>query len=153
MEKLEKMLGEHPFFKGLDVKYLDVIKPGASSVQYQAGEMIYKEGDQADQFLLIRNGRVSVEIFAPPRGSLVVETIGADDVLGWSWLFPPYVRRFDARAIELTRAVALEGKALREKSETDPVLGYELLRRFSKIVVERLQAMRLQLVDIYGKHT
>jgi CRP-like cAMP-binding protein len=115
--------------------------------------MIYREGDEANQFLLIRDGKVAIEVFSARRGSLIIQTAGSGDVLGWSWLFPPYKRRFDTRAVEPTTAVALDGKFLREKAEEDYRLGYELLKRFSKIVVERLQATRLQLLDIYGKHS
>lgn len=151
MEELEKILAEHPFFEDLAPDLLEELASCASQVCYDAGQMIYQEGMGADQFLLVRDGRVAIEIFAPPRGSCVIQTVGPDEVLGWSWLFPPYRRRFDARAIESTTAIALEGKSLRERAEADHRLGYELLKRFSRIVVERLQAVRLQLLDIYGK--
>jgi CRP-like cAMP-binding protein len=114
--------------------------------------MIYKEGDEANQALLIQEGRVAIEIFAAQRGPLIIETLRFGDVIGWSFLFPPYRRRFDARAIEPTTAIALDGKSLRKKGEEDPRFGCELLKRFSAIAVERLQATRLQLLDVYGKH-
>jgi CRP/FNR family cyclic AMP-dependent transcriptional regulator len=137
MSEIEKMLTEHPFSKGLNPEFLGILGSYASDVHYDAGQMIYKEGEEANQFLLIRYGKVAIEIFAPGRGSRLIQTVRPGEVLGWSWLFPPYQRRFDARAIELTRALALDGRRL----------------RFSKIVVERLQATRLQLLDVYGKDT
>jgi CRP/FNR family cyclic AMP-dependent transcriptional regulator len=115
--------------------------------------MIYREGDEANQALLIREGKVAIEIFSAERGSLIIQTVGPGEVLGWSWLFSPFIRRFDTRVLESTVAVALDGRFLREKAEEDHRLGYELLKRFSRVVVERLQATRLQLLDVYGKHS
>jgi CRP-like cAMP-binding protein len=151
MEALEKILAAHPFFEGLAPDLVNLIAVSASHVNYDPGQMIYREGEEANQFHLIHFGKVAIEVFDSKRGSLVIQTVGPGDVLGWSWLFPPYKWNFDARAVELTRAVALDGKTLREKAEVDHRLGFELLKRFSRIVVERLHAMRLQMLDIYGK--
>ena len=151
MEKIEKILGEHAFLKDLDPKLLKVIAGCASSVSYDAGVSIYREEDDADQFLLIRQGKVAIEIFIPGRGPLTIQTIGPGDALGWSWLFPPYKRRFDARAVEVTTAIALDGTCLREMVEEDHDLGYELVKRFSQVAVDRLRATSRQLLDIYGK--
>lgn len=152
MQKTEKILAEHPFFEGLAASLLKTIAACATPVSYQAGQVIYHEGDPADQFLVILDGKVAIEIFSAQRGSLVIKTVAAGEVLGWSWLFAPYLRRFDARALKPTSAVALDGRVLREKAEADHRLGYELLKRFSSVVVDRLQATSLQLLDIYGKH-
>ena len=153
MEKVEKILGEHPFLEDLDPKWLKPIAECASHVSYEAGQMIYREEDDADQFLLILKGRVAIEIFVPGRGPLTIQTVGPGDVLGWSWLFPPHKRRFDAKVIEPTGGVALDGRCLREMAEEDHDLGYELLKRFAQVAVERLQAASRQLLDIYGKHS
>ena len=151
MEESEKIVREHPFFEGIDPDLMRTICTCATTVHYGPQEMIYREGDAADQALLIREGKVAIEIFSAERGSLIIQTVGPGEVLGWSWLFPPFTRRFDTRALESTVAVALDGRVLREKAEEDHRLGYELLKRFSRVVVERLQATRLQLLDIYGK--
>ena len=90
-----------------------------------------------------------MEIHAPPRGSIIIQTLDEGDVLGWSWLFPPYRWMSSAKAIELTRAIALDGKCLRGKSEEDHDFGYELLKRFARVIQERLQATRLQLINVY----
>ena len=151
MEKLEKNLADHPFFQGVAPDLIKTIAACAVEAHYQDGQMIYSESDPANQFLLILDGKVAIEIFSAQRGALTIKTLGPGEVLGWSWLFPPYRRRFDARALEKTSAIALDGKRLREKAETDHRLGYELLKRFSNVVVERLNATCLQLLDIYGK--
>jgi CRP-like cAMP-binding protein len=98
---------------------------------------------------LIRHGKVALEVHAPKRGPITIQTLSEGEVLGWSWLVRPYHWHFDARAVEVTRAIALDGECLRQKSENDCCLGYELLKRFSQLMVERLQAARFQLVNIY----
>lgn len=152
METLEPVLAEHPFLKGLEPRYLKLLVGCASNVRFNAGRHLFHEGEEANQFYMIRQGKVALEIHPVKRGSIILQTVGAGEVLGWSWLIPPYRWRFDARALELTRAIALDGKCLRTKSEEDHNLGYELLRRFSDIIVERLDATRLQLLDVYKSH-
>jgi CRP-like cAMP-binding protein len=152
METLERMLGEHPFFNGLDERYLAIIVGCASNARFDADKFIAREGEQADNFYLIRHGRVALEVFAPGRGEITIQTLGEGDILGWSWLIPPYRWRFDARAVEMTRAIALDGKCLRAKCEENHDLGYELLKRFVTIMASRLEATRLQILDLYGAH-
>ena len=118
---------------------------------FEQGGHLCREGAPADRFYVIRFGVVSVETFAPTRGPVTIETAGAGDVLGWSWLFPPHKWHFDVRAQTLVRALALDGVCLRGKCEADPVLGYEMVKRFAEVVVRRLEATQLQLLDLYGK--
>jgi CRP-like cAMP-binding protein len=153
METLERILAEHPFFKGLETPYLQLVVGCASNVRFDAGEFIFREGEEANEFYLIRKGKVALEIFAPDRGSITIQTIGEGEILGFSWLIPPYRWIFDARALELTLAIALDGKCLRTKCEEDHDLGYEFLKRFAYVIGQRLQAKRLQLLDLYGIHS
>ncbi len=150
METLERLLAEHPFFQGLDPRHLRLLAGCAANVRFDAGQFLFHEGEEADRFYLIRHGTAAVEIHAPERGALVLQTVGPGEVLGWSWLVPPCRCRFDARAAEPTRALALDGRCLRDKCEQDHDLGYELLRRFTPVIAERLEAARLQLVNVYG---
>jgi len=152
MQTLEPILTEHPFLKGLEPRYLKLITGCASNVRFKAGQFLFREGEEANQFYVIRQGNVALEIHGVEGRSIIVQTVGEGEVLGWSWLVPPYRWHFHARAVELTRAIALDGKCLRAKSEEDHNLGYELLRRFCHIIVERLDATRLQLLDVYGTH-
>lgn len=149
METLEPILAKHPFLKGLEPEHLKILVGCASNVRFNAGQFLFHEGEEANEFYMIREGKVAVQIQGAERGPIIVQTIGEGEVLGWSWLIPPYRWRFDAKALELTRAIALDGKCLRTKSEEDHDLGYELLRRFAGIIVERLEAARLQLLDVY----
>ena len=153
MESLKRILSEHPFFKELDEKYIDLITGCASNVRFNAGEFIFREGEDADKFYIIRHGKVALEIFAAERGSITIQTVEEGEVLGWSWLVPPYKWHFDARALELTRAIALDGKCLRKKCEENYEFGYKLMSKFVGIIVKRLQATRIQLLDVYGVHT
>jgi CRP/FNR family transcriptional regulator, cyclic AMP receptor protein len=118
---------------------------------FEAGQFLFREGESADTFYVIRNGRVQVETFSPEHGPIIIQTEAEGEVLGWSWLVPPYHWRFDARATEQVRVIAIDGKCLREKCEEDHNLGYELMKRFALIIAERLEATRLQLLDVYGK--
>jgi CRP-like cAMP-binding protein len=149
METLEPVLAKHPFLKGLEPQHLKILVGCASNVRFNTGQFLFHEGEEANEFYMIRGGKVAVQIQGAERGPITVQTIGEGDVLGWSWLIPPYRWRFDAKALELTRAIALDGKCLRTKSEEDHDLGYELLKRFAGIIVERLEAARLQLLDVY----
>lgn len=150
MEDLKKILAEHPFFKGLNEENFALIVGCASNVRFDAGQVILREGEEANQFYLIRSGKVTVELMTPNKGPVIIETLAEGDILGWSWLVPPYNWRFDAKAVELTRMIALDGKCLRNKCESDNRLGYELLKRFADIITKRLESTRLQLLDIYG---
>ncbi|MFO0792905.1 MAG: cyclic nucleotide-binding domain-containing protein [Candidatus Brocadiaceae bacterium] len=150
MHILESYLAEHPFLKGLEPHHIKTIADCASDIQFDAGQSILHEGDEANNFYVIRHGKIAIKLFSAERGSLTIQTIGAGEVLGWSWLIPPYRWRFDAQAIEITRAVALDARCLRNKCEQDHDLGYELLKRFSSIVAHRLEATCLQLLDFYG---
>lgn len=150
MQTLEPILAEHPFFKGLKPEYLQLVTGCASNVRFEAGTYIFREGEDATRFYLLRQGKVALEIFAAQRGSLTVETMEAGEVLGWSWLFPPYQWHFSGRVVEPTRAIALDGGCLRAKGEEDHDLGYELMKRVALILMERLQATRIRLLDLYS---
>ena len=108
------------------------------------------EGEDASRFYIIPEGKVALETVGPRPEPVTIQTVEAGEVLGWSWLFPPYRWHFSARVVEQTRAIALDGVCLRTKGEADHNLGYELVKRVAQVMMERLQATRLQLLDIYG---
>jgi len=111
---------------------------------------MFREGEPAEQCFLIREGKMALEIAAPGRGSIIVQTLGAGDVTGFSWLLEPHQWEFDGRAIEPVRALALDGTCLRGKCADDPRLGFELTQLFARLAIRRLQATRLRLLDVYG---
>ena len=110
-----------------------------------------REGEPADAFYVIRDGAVALETAVPGRGPAVLHTVHDGELLGWSWLVPPYRTAFDARSLGTTHAIALDGACLRGKCEADPALGYDLMKLISTVFVERLHDTRLRLLDLYGK--
>lgn len=150
METLERIIAQQRFFAGMDPQYLGLLVSCATNKRFKAGTYILKEGLEANEFYLIRSGRVSLEIQVPQRQPIVIETLSEGDVLGWSWLVSPHVWKFHARATEETALIGLDGKCLRRKCERNHDLGYEMLKRFSEILVERLEATRFQLLDVYA---
>ncbi len=149
IEGLQRTLAEHPFFRRMSEQARDLICGCASNRVFHDGDYVMREGDPADTFFLVRHGTVALEVHMPGR-RLVIETLGDGEVLGWSWLVEPYRVRFDSRAIGLVRALAIDGKCLRGKCEADCALGFEFYRTFLPVVVDRLTAARLQLLDMYG---
>ena len=152
MEGLERIVREHPFFSGMKEEFLELISGCAKNVRFEAGQYMFHEGQPADQFYLLRSGRVALQISAPER-TLTVQTVGEDEIVGASWLVPPYRWGFDAKALELTRAIAMDAACLRGKCEGDHDLGYEMMKRFMPILIQRLHATRLQILDVYGVHS
>ena len=149
METLQHILTAHRFFHDLPARHIETVVGCVSNVRFKAGKVIFDEGEEANHFYLIREGKVALRIHSERRGPLTILTLHAGDILGWSWLFPPYRWKFSAQTIEETRALAADGTCLREKAELDHDLGYELLKRFAHIVEERLEATRLQLLNVY----
>ena len=150
MKSMASVIAEVPLFKEMRPEYVELLSGCASNTKFDAGEYIYRQGEPADRFYVIRHGRVSQELFVPQRGPLTVRTVKEGEILGWAWLIPPYERQLDARAIVLTRALAIDGACLRGKCEQDPRLGYELMQMFAQVMVKTLQAARLQIMDVYG---
>jgi CRP/FNR family cyclic AMP-dependent transcriptional regulator len=150
MQRIDSILANHPFFQGMPPEHMQLIAGCATMARFSAGGRVFSAGEAAEHFSLVRHGTVALEIIVPGRGYVPIQTVGEGEILGWSWLFPPYRWHFDARALDLMRAFAFNGKCLREKCEQDHNLGYELMKRFAQVMAQRLQATRLQLLDVYG---
>lgn len=145
-----EILAVHPVFKAFDRETLDLLAGCARNEHFRAGETIYAEGDAAEKVYLIREGDVAVEISAPQHEPLVVETVRAGDVLGLSWMVPPYKHMSDARALNDVRAISLDAVCMRRKSETSPELGYQMFQHLVPHMFSRFRALRMQLLDVYG---
>jgi CRP-like cAMP-binding protein len=146
----EYVLGEQAFLKGLSPAHLMAIAECAHPVTFASGKYVFHEGDPANHFYILTYGQESLELYVPGRGSHVIQTVEKDEVLGWSWLFPPYRWHFDGRALTVVRAIDFNGMCLRAKCDADHDLGYDLMQRFAQTMMSRLQATRLQLLDVYG---
>jgi CRP/FNR family transcriptional regulator, cyclic AMP receptor protein len=147
METLQRVLTEHPFAHGLEERHLTLLTGCAANVRFEPSQIIFREGETANQFYLVREGKLAIEVFAAERGALTILTVGPGEVLGWSWLVLPFRWKFDACALESTRTIALDGKCLQTKAEQDHHLAYEVLRRIAQVMEGRLHATRLQLMD------
>ena len=147
---LEELLQRHPFFREMDPEVRKTVAGCATNERVEAGQYIFREGEMADKFFLLRDGKVALEISITGRRPLVVDTVGAGEVFGWNWIIPPYCWRADARATERSRLLSLDAKCLRGKMESDHRLGYEMYQRFFPVIARRLEGARLRLIDLYG---
>jgi CRP-like cAMP-binding protein len=153
MKTIAELLAEQPFFQGLDQGSLDFVAGCGRNVHYSAGDHILTQGEPAHTFYLLRSGSVALSFYVPQRGGVIIDTIDGGDVLGWSWLFEPYKWQFDAEARDDVAAVAFDGVCLRNKCDSDAQLGYLLVQRFAKVMLARLQSVRMRMLDIYGPGT
>jgi CRP/FNR family transcriptional regulator, cyclic AMP receptor protein len=151
MRTIDQLIAESPTFEGLPEEQLELIAGCAWNERIAAGTLMLREGEHAERFYLIRHGTVSLEIDAPGRGPLLIQTLHDGEVVGWSWLFAPHRWAMDGRAITDCSMVAFDGTCLRGKCEADHELGYQLMKRFAANLIDRLQGTRMQLIDIYGR--
>ncbi len=142
---------EHPFFAAFEPAHIQLLAGCARNHRFAAGEYLFHEGEPADEFFLIRHGKVALEIAAPGKAPIVFETLSDGEIAGASWLVPPFRWKFDARAMTLTRGIGLDAKCLRGKCDADHHLGYQMMKSFSSILVNRLDHTRLQILDVYGR--
>ena len=150
METLERLLLGHPFLAGIDPAFGRLLVGCARNARFAAGDFLFREGEPADVFYLLREGSVALEVNVPGRAPLVIATLGAGELVGASWLVPPYRWNNDARATAPARAFGMDAACLRRKSEADHHLGYEMMKRLMPVMVKRMHAARQQLLDVYG---
>ncbi|MCX5783933.1 MAG: cyclic nucleotide-binding domain-containing protein [Elusimicrobia bacterium] len=153
MRTIDEIIKEHPFFKGLDQKYIELIAGCGFNAKYEAGDVICQEGEQARHFYMIRQGMVSIEIIGPGGKTMVVRSLEPGNIVGYSWLIPPYKYKFVNRVMEPSTLTVFDGNVIRSMCEKDPKMGYELLKRVTQVVVERLNNSRSQFFDLYGRNT
>ncbi|WP_210748508.1 cyclic nucleotide-binding domain-containing protein [Actinomadura latina] len=139
-------LAREPFLHGMRSADLARLATTARVAGFPAGRRIIAQSEPAERFWLIREGTVALDLHTPERGTVVVDMFGPGSALGWSWLFRPYQWRFGATACTDVRAVEFDGRLIRTLCAVDPALGYELTRRFTELVVDRLQAAQIQLL-------
>jgi CRP-like cAMP-binding protein len=149
-EKIHGLIAQHCFTRELPERYVQMLVEHADVRAYQEGAVLFTEGMPADRFHLIVSGRVAILMHVPGRGDQVVDTVEDCETAGWSWLVPPYRWFFDARAVTDVLAVTVDAKALRALCDDDPAFGYLLLQRVTQVMLERMQAARIRLADVYG---
>ena len=149
---LEKIIRDHTFFASLDGEFCKLVCGCAKNVVFPAAHYLFHEGDAADQLIMLRHGRVAIQVASPGRGAITFQTLGEGEILGLSWLIPPYRWAYDAKSLEPIRAISIDAACLRQKCEADHDLGYELMKRLMAVLIQRLQATRMQILDVYGSH-
>jgi CRP/FNR family transcriptional regulator, cyclic AMP receptor protein len=141
-------LKDHPFVRCLDATYFGTLDQYSVPWRIAAGDYIWRQGDEADFLLLICSGQVGLEIAVPLNAPLRIDIVAEGEILGWSWLLPPYRWHFDARALTRVCAFRIDGRALRDASERDPAFGYQLLKQFTGIIVRRLENAQRRLLNL-----
>ena len=141
----EKMVRSHPFFDSMKPEHMKVILECASEIKVNGGEVLFRAGEPANQLYLIQSGSVRLEHHETAEGTGPVQDLGVGEVFGWSWMFPPFVWHLDARALEPSTLMVVSGGHLLVAAERDPAFGYELVKRVTQIVIQRLQATRKRL--------
>lgn len=152
IEGLDRLLLEHPFFQDMDPEACRTIAGCAANERFNADDYIFREGTPANKFYLIRVGSVALELHVPGHEPVLVDVLEDRDVLGWSWLVPPYRWSYDARALRLTRLISLDADCLRGKYEHDRQLGFELFKRFIPVMADRLAATRERMLERVKRH-
>jgi CRP-like cAMP-binding protein len=143
---IEQRLAVHPFLKGMSAHHLELLALCAMPTEFDAGQIVLREGEPASGFYLIETGTVALEAKANDGKTVVIDTVSAGEPLGWSWLFPPYLWSFDARATEPCTAICFSGLLLRQHRDDDLTLSHELHKRASEVMVRRLLAARSKLI-------
>ena len=136
----------HPFLAGMSAGHLRLLADAASETHFAAGNHIFREGDHAHRFYLIESGEIALQTHSAGH-PVSIATLGPGEVLGWSWLFPRYCWHFDAWAEKDARVIVFDATRLRDFCEADTTFGYELMKRMSKVLMQRLQSTRLELAQ------
>lgn len=152
MQSIKDALVANGMFRNLTEQQLDAVASLGQDIDFADGAALMSEGEPANTFFLIREGFVALQT-ETPAGAITIETLHNGDPVGWSWLIEPFLTHFDARSHGVTHAVQFDAATLRKRWEEDPVLGYELMRSFAAVIVERLHATRIQLLDTYVRGT
>jgi CRP-like cAMP-binding protein len=151
VKTIDALLAEHAFFQNLSPIERKTVA-GCGCIQHVPPHAyLAHEGDPAEAFYLLLRGMASIEIHTPQYGGMILQTLKPGDIIGWSWLFPPYRWTSDIHAREDLTVIAFDGHCLREKCERDHGLGYQLMKDFARIMTQRLHETRLQLLDVYGR--
>ncbi len=149
MDTLENLIVKHPFLSELNPHFYHFFNDCALHRRYEPGQEIFHEHGNAEHFYLIHSGKVALETFVPGRSRVTIQTLGPGEALGWSWLFPPHQWHFSASATEPTELIEFDAASLRDKVEENRDFGNELVTRVARILLERLQGTREQLIDVY----
>jgi CRP/FNR family cyclic AMP-dependent transcriptional regulator len=146
-DELLALVAQQPLFQGMSGHLIELLADSIMEMRFQPGTWIYQQGESANRFYLILEGKVLIESEVKNRGVIPIRTLGPGDDLGWAWLFPPHYMHFSAQAVEPTRTIFFYGTRLREKCEANHELGYHLMKRVAEVVVRNLRATQQRLLE------
>jgi CRP/FNR family transcriptional regulator, cyclic AMP receptor protein len=146
IEVTEAALAAHPFLHGMSPDHLAVLAQAGSDVTFPAGHRLFEEGGHAAHFWLVQSGHVTVDVHVPGHGRVAIDSIGLGDLVGWSWLFPPFKWAFGAVAASPVEAFEFDARAVRECCASDPAFGSEVTQRVAQVLTRRLQSTRNRLI-------
>lgn len=147
--KIENEIVQHPFFKDIPTGPMKEICSTAEIFPFEADEKLFSTGENADRLYIVLEGRIALQVAVPGREPMTIQTLEPDEVLGWSWLVPPFTWHFDARAVVSSQVIAIDGKTLRKRAlEEDIQLGFVLYQRLLPVITQRLGSQQLQIVNI-----
>ncbi|MFE9926108.1 cyclic nucleotide-binding domain-containing protein [Streptomyces sp. NPDC005774] len=124
----------------------------AREVSFPQETRLFEEGGHADRFWVIRTGTVELDMHVPGRRAAVIERLGHNELVGWSWLYSPHVWHLGAEASTPVRAYEFDASAVRALSEDVPALGRDLAQWVGNVVAHRLHSARVRLLDLYGPY-
>jgi CRP-like cAMP-binding protein len=145
------IIGAQAFLRQLPAGQVERLSALARHVCIPAGTRLFDEGAPAHSFWLIDAGQVAIDTLVPGAGRVIIEKLGRGDVLGLSWLQPPYQFTFGAITTQPLQAFEFDADAVRAACDADPALGYVVLDRFLAVAAHRLQVTRSRLVDAYWR--
>ena len=146
-QSIESYLTSHDFFSELDERSKKFLADSAVVRELSEGDVLFRQGESADKFYLLRSGEVSVQVPALMGPALQIQKLREDQILGWSWLIPPYRWNFQALALEDAVVLEFDGSIILARCEQDPTFGYQLLKLFAALMSERLDAARQKMMD------
>ena len=149
MEPLEYTVARHEFFQDFKPQHLKIFQDCVSDAHYGRGQFLLRQGQGAERFFIIRKGEVRLELLAPEGGPIPIQTVGPGEIVGWSWIIPPYLSTFDARAVDRLHVIVFDAFALRRKCEQDFELGYRVLQKFTAALTARFDAVRTKLIECH----
>lgn len=145
--QIEAQVAAHPFLLGMEERHIGLLADCAMATRFESGQVIFRAGEHANRFYLIESGKVAIEASFNGRPPVAIDLVKGGDLLGWSWIVPPCIWHFDARALEVTTATFFYGTVLSEYCEKEPALGYELFKRMSVVMLRRLQSAREKMLE------
>ena len=146
---LAHQIADLAFFRGMHKGHLSKLAEYATRVEFNLGEKIFQAGDSANRFYVVETGTVQVETPVPEMSPIPIQSVGSGDVLGWSWLYPPYEWNLNAWATESCEAIFFFAAPLRTELDADPIFGNAMYQRIAQVMMDRLHHMRTQLVTAH----